>query len=270
MNGRLLLIFALSCLGIYISLSLGTYHSYDPTFSKAFFPYVAREIQNAGGYIGANIADILIHFFGVNSWLIPFAIGIIIYRLVFPGAATVVAGVVKRKIGRRIVAVIVFFLCISALTGIIFPADPLYPAEVHAGGLLAEELTKAGTLYLGHTGSLVVHFLLGIFAFLVLIDFPSGFQRKTEAEPISWHSLVWGRLKKPFYRQKVKKIEQQQRYEESLQTIENIVMDNDEKSAISTPPQNAIRDEKKLNSPVDRDDKHNVPPAQKTVKSYIR
>lgn len=270
MNGRLLLIFALSCLGIYISLSLGTYHSYDPTFSKAFFPYVAREIQNAGGYVGANIADLLIHFFGVNSWLIPFVIGIVIYRLVFPSTTTIVEGVVKRKIGRRVVAMVVLFLCISVLTGIIFPADPLYPAEVHAGGLLAEELTKTYTLYLGYIGALVVHFLLGIFAFLVLIDFPSGYQRNSDDEHVSWYRLMWGRLKKPFYRQKVRKIEQQQRHEESLQAMENIVMKNDEMSDQPTPLQSTLSNEKKLNSPLGKDDKHNVPTQQKTVKSYLR
>ncbi|UCZ57458.1 DNA translocase FtsK 4TM domain-containing protein [Desulfurispirillum indicum] len=156
--------------GIYISVSLVSYHSYDPTFSKAFYPYVAAEIQNKGGLIGANLADLLIQFLGVSSWLLPFFIGLVLYRLLARAPVEQSGQRPKRKIGRKILAVPLLFVSQGAFIGSIFVIDPMYPAETPAGGMLAEVSAYYSHLYLGQAGTVILHAFLFVASFSVLAD----------------------------------------------------------------------------------------------------
>lgn len=180
MNARLMCLLLLLGFGTWLSLSLGSFHSYDPTFARAFFPYAPQDIRNFGGYLGASCADFLIQFLGMNAWLVPFALGLLAWACLSPPGALRVRRsdpAPQRRIGRRLLALVTLVFCLSALSGLSFQVDPLYPAEVPPGGLLGREAARIAALYLGVPGGLVLTGVLLLVSGLVLfqIDLHSGF-----------------------------------------------------------------------------------------------
>ena len=58
-----------SALALYLGLSLFTYHPADPSWSHSG---PVESIANRGGVVGAWLADVLLHLFGVMAYLFPF------------------------------------------------------------------------------------------------------------------------------------------------------------------------------------------------------
>jgi S-DNA-T family DNA segregation ATPase FtsK/SpoIIIE len=58
----------LGTLGIYLLVSLASYHPADPAWSHS---NSVAEIRNAGGVVGAWLADILLYLFGYLAYLLP-------------------------------------------------------------------------------------------------------------------------------------------------------------------------------------------------------
>lgn len=56
---------ALAVLAAYLVLILATYHRGDPGWSHSV---AAERIHNAGGQVGAYLADLLLYLFGVSAW----------------------------------------------------------------------------------------------------------------------------------------------------------------------------------------------------------
>jgi S-DNA-T family DNA segregation ATPase FtsK/SpoIIIE len=71
-EGAMLLLLAV---GIYLLLSLVTFAAGDPGWS---YTGTQREVSNAGGPVGAWIADVFLNLFGFLAYLLP---------LMVPGAA---------------------------------------------------------------------------------------------------------------------------------------------------------------------------------------
>ena len=61
-----------SALALYLGLSLFTYHPGDPGWSHSGH---VESIANRGGVVGAWLADLLFHLFGVMVYLFPFMLG---------------------------------------------------------------------------------------------------------------------------------------------------------------------------------------------------
>ena len=70
---------ALIALSIFILISISSYSSYDPNI----YNLSNYEVTNLGGYIGANISEILLQFFGNGSYLICIIFFSWAYKLFF-------------------------------------------------------------------------------------------------------------------------------------------------------------------------------------------
>ncbi len=68
---------ALAVLALFLLLILATYHPGDPGWSHAA---PARAIQNAGGRVGAWIADLLLYLFGLSAYVIAGAMIVSVVR----------------------------------------------------------------------------------------------------------------------------------------------------------------------------------------------
>ena len=66
-------------LSLFILISIASYSSLDPNI----FNLNNYEVKNIGGYIGANISEVLIQFFGYSSFLICFILTSWAYKLFF-------------------------------------------------------------------------------------------------------------------------------------------------------------------------------------------
>ena len=66
-------------LSIFILISIVSYSSFDPSILNLN----NYEVKNIGGYIGANVSEILIQFFGYSSFLICIALTSWAYKLFF-------------------------------------------------------------------------------------------------------------------------------------------------------------------------------------------
>ena len=66
-------------ISLFILISIASYSSLDPSI----FNLNNYEVQNIGGYIGANISEVLIQFFGYSSILICFILTSWAYKLFF-------------------------------------------------------------------------------------------------------------------------------------------------------------------------------------------
>ena len=66
-------------LSIFILISIVSYSSFDPSILNLN----NYEVKNIGGYVGANVSEILIQFFGYSSFLICIALTSWAYKLFF-------------------------------------------------------------------------------------------------------------------------------------------------------------------------------------------
>ena len=66
-------------LSIFILISVASYSSFDPSILNLN----NYEVKNIGGYIGANISEVLIQFFGYSSFLICIVLTSWAYKLFF-------------------------------------------------------------------------------------------------------------------------------------------------------------------------------------------
>ena len=57
-------------LGFYLTITLATYSSQDPSWSHSVSG--ANSIHNAGGIIGSYLSDLLLYIFGLSSWWLSF------------------------------------------------------------------------------------------------------------------------------------------------------------------------------------------------------
>ena len=69
--------FANAGAGLLLALILLTYDRADPGWSNAGPP---REIHNAGGRVGAWVADLLLYLFGASTWLWVGLVGVLLWR----------------------------------------------------------------------------------------------------------------------------------------------------------------------------------------------
>ena len=71
------LILIASPLLLYLLACLMTYHPEDPGWSRS--GSVTVPIHNFGGVTGAYFSDIMLSFFGISAYLVPFALGYLIW-----------------------------------------------------------------------------------------------------------------------------------------------------------------------------------------------
>jgi len=148
--------FALLALALYLLLILYTYHKADPGWSHSLR---AATIHNAGGMVGAYVADLMLFVFGLSAyWWVVFCAAMV--WLGFRRIETV------REIDRRsyAVAAIGFAIVLMASSGLealrlytLKATLPLVPGGV-LGTIVGEALSKS----LGFTGGTLILLMLFI------------------------------------------------------------------------------------------------------------
>ncbi|MGE0371772.1 MAG: DNA translocase FtsK [Gammaproteobacteria bacterium] len=167
-------LFVLGAVAIYMLLSLATYSNDDPGWSYSTNP---EQVANAGGFVGAWLASVLLHLFGYFAYLFPILIaygGWLLYR----GLPDRDAPFATR---RYILTGIGFVLTILAGDGIATlhfgPAHEAFPTDSGPGGILGSVLS----------GSLIAPFsFIGTTLFLLAL-FMTGI---TLATGLSWFALM--------------------------------------------------------------------------------
>ncbi|HWQ38435.1 MAG TPA: DNA translocase FtsK 4TM domain-containing protein [Burkholderiales bacterium] len=139
---------------LYLLLILATYSSLDPGWSRQA---TDSQVANAGGEVGAWIADVLLYLFGVSAWwwLFAFAVGIVrSYRRIHtPGDAD-----------RRPLAVACIGFVILLAASCAFEALRLHSLGVElphgAGGVVGAALSELAHHAFGFTGGTLLFLVL--------------------------------------------------------------------------------------------------------------
>jgi len=155
-------LFVLGAIAIYFLLALATYSAADPGWTNSV--QVAR-VANAGGRVGAWVADILLFAFGYLAYLLPVMIGYsgwLVFRGRTPDGEFDSRTFALRWLG--------FLLTLGAGTGLAtlhFTVEPGSLPEHSAGGILGNAVVSMLQVFgmLGSTLFLLALFLTGVTLF---------------------------------------------------------------------------------------------------------
>ena len=138
-------------------ISLISYHSDDPSFSK----YISTKIsvKNYAGIVGAYLSDVLVQFMGGGSYFIIIAsllFGWTIFRneMISLSIFSLIGGILSTT-----------FLC--SLIYLLFRTDPFFGNVAPSGGALGYFITEELIWLLNKGGAYIVVFTLLIFSILL-------------------------------------------------------------------------------------------------------
>ena len=153
----------LAALGLFATLSIGSYSPMDAAFS-----YTAETpaVENLVGRIGAWFADLALTLFGWIAWLVPVMLGVVGWRLVRQREATAQHWLQRSA---QTLGWLVFFASACVLVQMHFVASEALPAGT--GGMLGQWLTTAGVPVLGWVGLT----LLAVALALIGVQAAAGF-----------------------------------------------------------------------------------------------
>ncbi len=131
--------------GAYALVSLLSYHPFDPSFNSS----VARgAVQNAGGVVGAYLADLLVQLLGVSSYSVV--------ALAFATGARLIFGRPVAVRGERGLASAGLLVAASILLQLWFGPVTMGGHRVPAGGLLGHALAEFLVRWIDVTGSFLL------------------------------------------------------------------------------------------------------------------
>lgn len=152
-EGLFILILALL---LYLSLSLITYHSTDPSWSNTGD---TQHVLNSGGPLGAWIADILLYLCGYFAYILPFVLVYVIWQ---NWAKHELLGS-RSLFYLKAMGLILFFFAGSGMVSLRFSAQNVLPFS--AGGVLGDIVSYSMIKLFSHTGSVIMllaFFLTGL------------------------------------------------------------------------------------------------------------
>ncbi len=155
---------------LFLYLSIATFDPADPGWSQTGF---SSTINNAGGPVGAFVADFLYWTFGFSAWVIPFSVAFCGW-LIFQNIKSIIDWDFL-TIGLRIIGAILILLGIAGL----FSLNVDDGISVTAGGMVGDAITQA-----------LVPFFSVVGTNLLLLCF--GMTGITLATGLSWLSVVDG------------------------------------------------------------------------------
>jgi S-DNA-T family DNA segregation ATPase FtsK/SpoIIIE len=139
---------------VYLLLILATYNPQDPSWSRQAS---AAEVANAGGEVGAWIADVLLSLFGLSAWLwlFAFVVGIVwSYRRIHAAQDT----------DRRSMALACIGFLLMLIASSAFEALRLYSLPAHVpqgpGGAIGAVVADAAHAAFGFTGATLLLLVL--------------------------------------------------------------------------------------------------------------
>jgi len=143
-------------LAIFSLISLFSYDPADPTWANT--PPPGHRTQNFGGAVGAFFAESLLQAFGLLALFLPFALGYLGVKSLFPGQAD--------RLIKRFLVGLFYFLVLSPLLILVLERIPWKGKDFPAGGLLGDLFLSFLVRYLNHTGSFI--FLLCLLGLVLL------------------------------------------------------------------------------------------------------
>lgn len=133
---------------VFIIISLLTFSPVDPSWSQQ--QWVA-EIQNAGGRVGAWIADILFYGFGLLAYFVPVLIAVFAWTFLWKPKFSL--DIDFLNLGLRIIGFIFTVFSTTALASLNFDDYHYYPSGGLVGDIIAQSMT-------GFFSLLAVNFIL--------------------------------------------------------------------------------------------------------------
>jgi len=129
-----------------LGLSLGSYHPTDPSWGVEA---AGREVQNAFGPLGANIAYSFYEVLGFSAWVMPV--------LMAGFAALILAGHRVQAQLTKLVGALLVLVSAAGLLEIVFPGGvALRGGTVRAGGFLGAAATGSLTQYVHVAGAVLI------------------------------------------------------------------------------------------------------------------
>jgi len=148
-------------LALFFLISLVSYDPQDPSWANVTSS--AQKIHNYAGRAGASLAEALLQFFGLTSFLLAFVLGYLGFQAMLSRE--------KRHFFLKPAASFFLILILSSLLFLLFENFSWKGEEIQAGGLVGNLLSSLLITYFSQAGSLIL-----LTAILVLfIIFSTGF-----------------------------------------------------------------------------------------------
>ncbi len=166
--------------GLFVSLSLASFHATDPSFNSVG---TGLEVRNYCGYFGSFLADILFQLWGASAWLV--AIGT--FRLswvTFKGELVVFSSA-------RVLWALLLVVTVASLFALYFPNAKMLEQQVPLGGLVGMVVTRGLVAVFNKLG---VSVILWSFALVLLVFFTERSLRELAQAPRIWTKILVGRL----------------------------------------------------------------------------
>ncbi|NLB12841.1 MAG: cell division protein FtsK, partial [Gammaproteobacteria bacterium] len=157
---------------LYLLACLVSYSPEDPGWSRS--GSVTGPIGNFGGVAGAYFADIMLSFFGIGAYLLPFLLGYVIW-LALRGREQI--GETALTPALRLIGVFAFLVAVSGLAHLNPPEHFATQLPVGAGGLLGQLVSDSLQRLFGYLGAA----LFAVTLLLVGITLATG---------LSWFTLM--------------------------------------------------------------------------------
>ncbi|MBF0107586.1 MAG: DNA translocase FtsK 4TM domain-containing protein [Magnetococcales bacterium] len=152
--------FGVLLLGVtaYLAIALFSYNVQDPSFNNTG----NGQVTNLGGVAGAYLADFLLQLFGYSAAWLPLFLGLIAVQ----SLRRVPWGLHWEQI-----ATLPMLAVVTTILSVLFPPGEVTSIPAGPGGMAGMMVTRALVETLGHWGSLLLLFTLGLLSFMVLTRF---------------------------------------------------------------------------------------------------
>ena len=152
--GGVILVF----LAIFILISLVSYDSRDPSWANVTSSN--SKIHNLGGRVGATLAEAVLQFLGLVSFLLPLILGNLGVKAIHPRK--------EKHFLRKVGGSIFLVLILCPLLQMLFQNFYWSGTAIQSGGLMGDLLSSVLIRYLNHLGSLI--FLLAVFLLFIIFS----------------------------------------------------------------------------------------------------
>ena len=142
-------------LGLFLFLSLISYHPLDPSFNT----YTAGKVHNWMGRVGSYTSDLFYVGFGFPSFLIPFLLGVFAFSFIFRWE--------WKYLPLKLAGWLVILLASSSLLSLWLKPIPIGQQSFLTGGVVGKIFSKSLVQYLNLPGATIFLLVLFILSFVL-------------------------------------------------------------------------------------------------------
>ena len=205
----------LVALGVFLLLSLISYHPLDPSF----FSYASsrtKGIHNWMGIVGADLSSLLFQGFGFPSFIIPFVLGVFAFSFIFRWE--------WKYLPLKWGGWFVILIATSSLVGLWLKPLWIYPKDFLVGGFIGEIFSRNLVRYFNRPGATILLLLILMIAFVLGtgISFLSLFRRLGNAASRITEKIGTMRMVRKEQAKRAKKLIKSEKDEEAKESKEII------------------------------------------------